>query len=239
LHGVPLAGRPITAYHDHNAAQARGPLLAALAAGQSVLYASDAGTPLVADPGWRLAQAAREIGAAVHALPGPSAVLTALVLSGLPTDRFAFGGFLPPKAGARRRALESWRAVPGTLIFFESARRAAATLADVRDVLGAEREAALARELTKAFEQVRRGTAAELAEGAAADPPRGEVVLLIGPAPAEGAPDPAALDAALREALAAGTLKDAVRTVVERLSAPRKMVYARALELAEERKDPE
>jgi 16S rRNA (cytidine1402-2'-O)-methyltransferase len=209
--------------------------MAWLREGKSVAYCSDAGTPLVADPGYRLAEAAVAEGLGLTAIPGASAVLTALSLAGLPTDRFLFAGFLPPKQGARKKVLSELATVPATLIFYESPRRLAAALADMTDILGGARAAAVARELTKKFEQVRRGQLGELAgQYAAEDPPRGEVVVLVGP------PDPAvaqarstaSLDGELTAALAGLSVKDAAREVAAKLGLPRRDVYARALELA-------
>ncbi len=233
IHGVPLAGRPLTPYHDHNGAQARPGLLRRLEDGQSLAYVSDAGTPLIADPGYRLAEEAIARGLPVVAVPGASAVLAALSVAGLPTDRFFFAGFLPPKSAARRTALEELKAVPGTLVFYESPRRLAGALADMARVLGGERNAAVSRELTKRFEETRRGPLAELAEAYAAEaPPKGEAVVLIGPtAVAETSPED--LDRALAQALAGRSLKDAVAAVTEATGLPRKRVYARALEMAE------
>lgn len=231
IHGIALAGRPMVSYHDRNGAARRPQILAWLAEGRSVAFASDAGTPLIADPGYRLAEAAREGGYDVHALPGASAVLTALSLAGLPTDRFLFAGFLPPKSGARRTALAALAAVPATLVFYESPRRTAAALADMAEVLG-DRPAALTRELTKKFEEVRRGSLAELAEALAEeDTPRGEIVLVVGP-PGETVPDAADLDALLTEALERLGTKDAAREVAAQTGLPRREVYARALALS-------
>ena len=235
IHGIPLAGRPMVSYHDRNGAERRQGILAWLRAGMSVAYCSDAGTPLVADPGYRLAEAAIAEGLGLTAIPGASAVLTALSLAGLPTDRFLFAGFLPPKRGARKTALGELAAVPATLVFYESPRRLAASLADMVEVLGGGRAAAVARELTKKFEQVRRAPLGDLArQYAAEDAPKGEVVVLVGP------PDPAtaraagaaALDGELARALASLSVKDAAREVAARLALPRREVYARALELA-------
>ena len=201
----------------------------------SVAYCSDAGTPLVADPGYRLAEAALAEGLGLTAIPGASALLTALSLAGLPADRFLFAGFLPPKPGARKTALGELAAVPATLVFYESPRRLAASLADMVEVLGGGRAAAVARELTKKFEQVRRAPLGDLArQYAAEDAPKGEVVVLVGP------PDPAtaqaqsaaALDDELVRALASLSVKDAAREVAARLRLPRREGYARALELA-------
>jgi 16S rRNA (cytidine1402-2'-O)-methyltransferase len=233
LHGIALGGRPILSYNDRNGPERRPQILAWLAEGLSVAYCSDAGTPLIADPGFRLVEAARAAGFPVTAIPGPSAAVTALTLSGLPTDRFLFAGFLPPRQGPRRRALADLAAVPATLVFYESPRRLAAALADMAEVLGGGRPGAVARELTKRFEEVRRGSLAELARHyAEAGAPKGELVLLAGP-PGEARPiGGAALDAALARALATQSVRDAAREVAERLGLPRREVYARALEMA-------
>ncbi len=176
--------RRATAYHEHNAAQAGPKLTEAVMAGKSVALVSDAGTPLVSDPGYRLVESVIEAGGAVVPIPGPSALLAALTVSGLPSDTFLFAGFLPSKGGQRTTRLEELRAVPATLVFYASPRRLAEALAAMADVLG-DRPAAVCRELTKAFEQVRRGTLAVLAEAyAAEDAPKGEVVVCVGPPPA-------------------------------------------------------
>ncbi|MEX1205316.1 MAG: 16S rRNA (cytidine(1402)-2'-O)-methyltransferase [Dongiaceae bacterium] len=226
---------PLVAYHDHNAARMRPRLLERLARGERVALVSDAGTPLVSDPGYKLVRAAIDAGVPVTAVPGPSAPLAALVLSGLPTDRFLFAGFLPARAAARRTALRELAATPATLILFESAGRLAAALADMAAVLGA-RPAAVARELTKLFEEVRRGRLPELAEHyAAAGPPKGEVVVVVGPpAAAAVATSDAALelDAALAEALARMSLRDAVAAAAAATGRARREVYARALEIS-------
>ncbi|WP_428028554.1 16S rRNA (cytidine(1402)-2'-O)-methyltransferase, partial [Altererythrobacter sp.] len=181
-------------------------LLGAVAAGEAVALVSDAGTPLVSDPGFKLVREAIAEDLAVTALPGPSAPLVALLLSGLPSDRFFFGGFLPPRSAARREALQGLRALDASLIFFEGASRVAACLADMAAVLG-PREAAVARELTKLHEEVRRGSLTELAAHyGEAGPPRGEVVIVVGP-PAEGAAQAGFdLDAALTDALTHASL---------------------------------
>lgn len=234
MHGLSLAGRRMIAYHDRNGAARRPRILRWLGEGLSVAYASDAGTPLIADPGYRLVEAARAEGHEVYAVPGPSAVMAALSVAGLPTDRFLFLGFLPARGPARRKALDEVAVIPATLVAFESPRRVAATLADMAAVLGPERDAAIARELTKRFEEVRRGTLGELAEiHAAAEPPKGEIVLLVRPpAPGEAlAAGATELDEALAEALATLSVKDAAKAVGERLGLSRRAVYARALEL--------
>ncbi|HUZ73121.1 MAG TPA: 16S rRNA (cytidine(1402)-2'-O)-methyltransferase [Stellaceae bacterium] len=218
-------------YHDHNAARMGPVLIERIAAGAAVALISDAGTPLVSDPGYALVRAAIARGVAVTVVPGPSAPVAALVLSGLPAERFLFAGFLPPKAAARRRALETLKPVPATLVFLEAAPRLAAALADMAEVLG-DRPAAVARELTKLFEEVRRDRLAALAATyRAAGPPKGEIVVVVGPpedAPAIGA---AALDDALRAALVRMSVKDASAAVAAATGLPRRAVYARALQL--------
>lgn len=230
-HGIAAS---LLAYHEHNAERMRPVLLERLRRGAAVALVSDAGTPLVSDPGFKLIRAAIGEGLAVTALPGPSAVLTALVLAGLPSDRFLFGGFLPPKEVARRRLLVELARVPATLIFFETAPRLVASLADLAAVLGA-RQAAVTRELTKLYEEIRRGSLAELAAHyAAAGPPKGEIVLVVAP-PSGEAPTLTAetLDARLTAALAEMSVKDAAAAVANATGLPRRTVYARALELAE------
>jgi 16S rRNA (cytidine1402-2'-O)-methyltransferase len=235
MHGIALAGRRMISYNDRNGAERRPRILAWLRDGMSVAYCSDAGTPLVADPGYRLAEMAVAEGLGLTAIPGASAVLTALSLAGLPTDRFLFAGFLPPKRGARKKTLGELAMVPATLVFYESPRRLANALADMAEMLGGQRPAAVARELTKKFEQVRRAPLDELAaQYAAEDAPRGEVVVLIGPpdAAVAHARNVSSLDDTLAEALLTLSVKDAARAVAARLDLPRREVYARALELA-------
>jgi 16S rRNA (cytidine1402-2'-O)-methyltransferase len=224
---------PLVAYHEHNAAVIRPHLLARLESGAALALISDAGTPLISDPGFKLVAEAVEKGIAVTTAPGPSAVLTALVVAGLPTDRFFFEGFLPQKSGARRARAAALKAVPGTLVLFESPRRLAESLADLAAVLG-PRDAAVCRELTKRFETVRRGSLAQLAEEfSREDPPKGEIVLVIGP-PGEDAEELGAddLDARIREALTAHSVKDAASIVAGATGLPRRKVYARAIEIA-------
>ncbi len=180
---------PLTPYHDHNARAMRPRLLRRMRSGEAVALVSDAGTPLISDPGYKLVEAAHKADIAVRTVPGPSSVTAALAVAGLPTDRFFFLGFLPPRAAARRRALTGIAVVEATLVLFETARRLGATLADLAEVLG-PRHAAVCREMTKKFEEVRRGSLSELAahyESAGA--PKGEVVLVVGP------PDPKAAEA--------------------------------------------
>jgi 16S rRNA (cytidine1402-2'-O)-methyltransferase len=228
-HGI---ARPLVAYHDHNAERMRPLLLDRLRRGELVALVSDAGTPLVSDPGFKLVQAALADGLPVTTLPGASAPLAALVLSGLPSDRFLFAGFLPPKSGARRTALAELAAVPATLVFFESAPRLGAALTDMAAVLGS-RPAAVARELTKLFEDVRRGDLAELAAHYRdAGKPRGELVVVVGPAPEAAGPSAAALDEQLKAALAQMSVRDASEAVAVATGRKRRDVYRRALLLA-------
>jgi 16S rRNA (cytidine1402-2'-O)-methyltransferase len=229
-------GTPLIAYHEHNAERTRPAILARLKSGEAVALVSDAGTPLVSDPGYKLVRAAIAEGLPVTTVPGPSAVLAALVLSGLPSDRFMFAGFLPPKSAARRRELGELAAVGATLIFFESANRLPAALADMAEILG-ERDAAVAREMTKMFEEVRRGSLRELAahyvsHGA----PKGETVIVIGPAAAANRPDDAEIDRLLLAALKSETLRDAVAGVTAATGLPRREIYGRALRLAKDGK---
>ncbi len=222
---------PLVAYHDHNAEEMRPKVMARLGRGEALALVSDAGTPLVSDPGYRLVEDAAAAGHAVTAVPGPSAVLAALVVAGLPTDRFFFEGFLPPRTAARRARLRQLAGIPGTLVLFESPRRLAETLADAAAMLG-PRPAAVARELTKLHETVRRAPLPELAAHyAGAEAARGEIVVLIGPGGAdEGAGDDL-IDVRLRAAIAELSLKEAVARVAAETGQPRRKVYARALEL--------
>src|SRR5256884_2213817 len=192
---------PLTAYHEHNAAQARPKLIARLGAGAAMALVSDAGTPLVSDPGYKLVRDARAAGANVTALPGASAVLAALTVSGLPTDRFLFEGFLPAKEAARRARIAELERIPATLVLFETGARIAASLADLAAGLG-PREAALCRELTKLYEETRRGDLATLAsEATEAGEPRGEMVIVVAPPDREEEVTAADLVALLRQAL--------------------------------------
>lgn len=225
--------KPLTAYNDHNAARERPRLLEKLRGGARIVLVSDAGTPLVSDPGYKLVREALAEGLPVHALPGASAPLTGLALAGLPTDRFLFAGFLPHKQGERRSMLEELREVRATLIFFESAQRLDASLKDMTEVLG-NRPAAVARELTKLHEEVRRGVLSELAAHyAKAGAPKGEVTILVGP-PQEAVVDSAKTDAALKAALAFMPVKAAVDLIAGLTDGSRKVLYARALELKDE-----
>lgn len=227
MHGL---SRPLFAYHDHNAQRAGPALIERLKRGEIVALCSDAGTPLISDPGYDLVRAALAADLPVTALPGPSAALAALTLSGLPADRFLFAGFPPPKAAARRRALQELAAVPATLVFYESPNRLAESLADMASVLG-PRRAAVARELTKLFEEVRRDALPALADHyAQAGPPKGEVVVVVARGEAKPASD-AEVDAALAAALDEMSLADAAADVAAATGRPKREVYARALAL--------
>ena len=222
---------PLTPYHDHNAAKARPGLLRRLAEGAAIALVSDAGTPLISDPGYKLVRAAQDAGHLVTALPGPSAVLTALTVAGLPTDQFFFAGFLPPKQAARRARIAELATVPATLVLFESGPRIAAALADLGAGLGANREAALCRELTKLHEEIRRGELASLADACAGDELRGEIVVVI--APPQGPVEIGAAESEdlLRDALARLSLKDAVAEVAKLTGRRRREIYQSALAL--------
>lgn len=219
-------------YHEHNAAKVRPQLLRKLQQGAVVALVSDAGTPLISDPGYKLVRDCIAAGLHVTALPGASAILAGLSLSGLPSDRFLFAGFPPAKAAARDRWLAELKPLHATLVVLESAQRLPESLAAMAAQLGAAREAAMTRELTKKFEEVRRGTLAELAAYyAERGAPKGEVTLVIGPPAEDQPPTMADLDASLRAALRQGSLREAVDEVAAALGLPRKQVYSRALQL--------
>ncbi|HEX3944811.1 MAG TPA: 16S rRNA (cytidine(1402)-2'-O)-methyltransferase [Rhizomicrobium sp.] len=227
IHGI---SKPLTAYNDHNAVRERPRLLARLSAGARVALVSDAGTPLVSDPGYKLVREMLAKGLSVHAIPGPSAALTALTLAGLPTDRFLFAGFLPAKQGERRRALEELRDIVASLIFFESPRRIAETLADMHAVLG-ERDAAVARELTKLHEEFRRGSLASLvSEFETQSAPKGEITIILGP-PGTIEPNFSKADVMLKKAMAHMPLSAAADLIAAALDLPKRAVYERALNL--------
>ena len=228
IHGVALNGRPLVAYHEHNAPQALPRLLSAMAAGKSVAYASEAGTPLVSDPGFELARAAVATGQTVLAAPGPSAVLCALTVSGLPSDRFLFAGFPPAAKGARETFLRELAPMQATLILYESPKRIQQLLGDLVQILGGERQAAVCRELTKRFEEVSRGTLADLAAAYADREVKGEIVVVIDRAAVRAA-DAETVDQALGRALQEMSVKDAAAAVAEAFGLPRKDVYRMAL----------
>jgi 16S rRNA (cytidine1402-2'-O)-methyltransferase len=221
--------RPMTPYHDHNAERVRPGLVARMMS-EAVALVSDAGTPLISDPGYKLVRDARAAGVNVVTVPGPSAVVAALTLAGLPTDRFAFFGFLPAKAAARAAAIAEARPFAGSLIFYESGPRLGAMLKALAEGLG-EREAAVTREITKAYEEAVTGTLAELAERYADAAPKGEIVVVVGPPGAEPPAGADEVEAALAEALARLPAAKAAGEVAKRFGADRKALYARALEL--------
>jgi 16S rRNA (cytidine1402-2'-O)-methyltransferase len=221
-------------YHEHNAALARPKILEKLAQGASIALVSDAGTPLISDPGFKLVREVCAAGHRVIALPGPSSVLTALSVAALPTDRFFFEGFLPPKQTARRTRLVELSRIDATLVMFESGNRVQDTLADLADIMGT-RDAAICREMTKLHEEVRRAPVTELARSADTLETRGEFVLVIGPPPADAQMmSDHDLDDLLRASLKRDSVKDAVAHAVELSGRPRREIYARALELAKE-----
>lgn len=232
IHGIPLRGRRMIAYHDHNADRARPAIIEALRAGQSVAYASDAGTPLVADPGYRLARDMAAEGLPVRALPGPSAALAGLSVSGLPSDRFLFVGFPPAAAGARRTWIASWAEVEATVITFESPRRVRQLLENICEI-DPNRSTVICRELTKKFEEVMRGTAQDLLDLIPPEGLRGEVVVLFD-RPAEKPADEQDLRTALASLLPDLPVKEAAAQVAARFGLPRRDAYALALEMKKE-----
>jgi 16S rRNA (cytidine1402-2'-O)-methyltransferase len=219
---------PLAPYHDHNADEMRPAIVRGLRRGEKLALVSDAGTPLVSDPGYKLVRTAVAEHLPITAVPGPSAAVTALILSGLPTDAFLFAGFLPPRQVARRHALERWAAVEASLIFFESAPRLVDSLAEMAAILG-NRPAAVARELTKLHEEVRRGGLADLADHyRGAGPPRGEAVIVIAP-PVRSEPEQATVEQLLRTALATLSLREAAAKVAAETGVSRGKIYRRAL----------
>ena len=222
-------GTPARPYHEHNAAKERPRVLADLAAGQRIALISDAGTPLVSDPGWKLVREAIDAGHRVEALPGASATLSALAVAGLPTDAFLFAGFLPPKSAGRRTRIAELAAVPATLVFFEAPSRIAETIADLATVLGA-RPAAIARELTKLHEEVRRAPLDRLAADLEGETLKGEAVILVGP-PQQGEVSDDDIAARLAAALEQMSLRDAAKAVADALGVPKSRVYDLGLRL--------
>ena len=229
IHGIALGDRPVVAYHDHNGATARPKLLQALADGRSVAYVSEAGTPMVADPGFVLAREAIAAGHPVTSAPGPSAVITALTLAGLPTDRFLFAGFAPSASGARRTFFRELADVPATLVFFESPNRVHRSLKDMALELGPGRKAAICRELTKKFEEVIRAPLGDLVDQLADRNLKGEIVVVIDRNREAASED--RLEQALSDALLTMSVKDAAQAVSEALGLPKRKVYQKALEL--------
>jgi len=230
IHGL---NRSMTPYHEHNADRVRPSLIKRLKNGETVALVSDAGTPLISDPGHKLVKAAMEEGIYITHLPGPSSVLTGLVLSGQPANRFLFEGFLPNRKSRRRKALEELVPIPATLVFLESPKRLAASLLDMSDVLG-PRPASICRELTKMFEEIRSESLPELAEHYKENgPPKGEVVIVVGPPEDRNDHDieDGRLESLLRAALVKSSLKTAVADITAETGLPRRDVYARALEI--------
>ncbi|MDP6475285.1 MAG: 16S rRNA (cytidine(1402)-2'-O)-methyltransferase [Alphaproteobacteria bacterium] len=228
-HGIEARLLP---YHEHNAEHMRPAIMARLAHGETLALVSDAGTPLISDPGYKLVRKAIHSGIYVTALPGASAALMALTLSGLPSDRFMFAGFLPPKSGARRKALGELAAISATLIFFESARRLPASLADMAAILGT-RDIAVAREMTKLHEELRRGDAAELAAHYAENgAPKGEAVVVVGPPMAAPAVSEEFIETRLAELLQTASVRDAAALLAAETGLARRPLYARALRIA-------
>lgn len=228
LHHIGIK-KPMTPYHDHNADRVRPNLIARMG-DQSVALVSDAGTPLISDPGFKLVRDARAAGRAIHTVAGPCAAIAALTLAGLPTDRFFFLGFLPPKGAARASAIAEVTSVRATLILYESGPRLGAALAALHTGLG-DRDAAVAREISKKFEETVTGTLSELAKRYADAPPKGEIVIVIGPPGAPVAAGAADIDAALAEAMTRLSASRAAAEVAEALGVPRREVYERALAL--------
>jgi 16S rRNA (cytidine1402-2'-O)-methyltransferase len=234
-----LIATPLTPYHEHNAQAARPKLLEKLAQGAAIALVSDAGTPLISDPGFKLVREAAGAGYSVTAIPGPSAVLAALSVGGLPTDRFYFEGFLPPKQGARRTRIAELARIDATLVLFEGGSRIADALHDLAETLG-ERDGAVCRELTKLHEDIRRAPLRQLAAEAPALETRGEFVIVIAPPAADaGRLSADEIDAILRTAMETQSVKDAVAHAVELSGRPKREVYARALELAKQSSGPD
>jgi 16S rRNA (cytidine1402-2'-O)-methyltransferase len=233
IHGVPLGDRHVFAYHDHNGDAMRPKLLRALAEGKSIAYASEAGTPLIADPGFQLGRAAIADGHTVLAAPGASAVLAALTVSGLPSDRFFFAGFAPTQSGARKRMLEEVKNIPATLIFYESPKRIQRMLTELVEHWGPDRQAVVCRELTKRYEEVVRGTLAELVAAFNGRVVKGEIVLLVGRAVFEK-PDAQMIEDQLRQHLGQVSVKDAAARVAADFGLPKRDIYQLALSLTQE-----
>ncbi len=232
IHGVPVGKRPVIAYHDHSGAAGRAGILKLIAQGRSVAYVSEAGTPLVSDPGYALARDIASEGHLVTAAPGASAVLAALSLSGIASDRFMFAGFPPNSKGARRTWLQDLVGVPTTLIMFESPKRIHALLTDLCDIAGEERMAAICRELTKKFEEVIRNPLGELRDSLENRTLKGEIVLVL----EHGADKTSTetMEAALRKAMQTMSLKDAAASVSEAYGLARRKVYQAALKLGDQ-----
>lgn len=231
IHGIPLDDRPMIAYHDHNGARVRPRLIGQMESGKSVAYASEAGTPMISDPGFDLLRAVLEAGLPATAAPGAVAAMDALTLAGLPTDRFLFAGFLPNARGAREKALRGLSEVPATLVFYESPKRLAAMLRDSQTALGGARPAAVCRELTKKFEEVRRGSLEELAAYYEDNAPRGEIVVLIGKGEKEAVSEELMISE-IEKALEQMSVRDVADTLAPKLGLKRRVVYQAAMAAA-------
>ncbi len=232
IHGVPLGKRPLIAYHDHSGPAGRAGILKLIGEGKSVAYTSEAGTPLVADPGYALAREAGTAGYLVTSAPGASAVLAALSLSGLPSDRFLFAGFAPSAAGARRSWLEELAGLPATLVIYESPKRINLLLGDLHEIVGAMRPVAICRELTKKFEEVIRGNMETVRDEIAQRTLKGEIVVVVDRG--EMAVADETMEEALRKAMRDMTLKDAAAAVAQAYGLPKRKVYQAALEMERE-----
>lgn len=230
IHGIALNGRPVLAYHDHNGGKMRPRIMADLAEGKSVAYASEAGTPMISDPGFDLLRGAIEEGHPATAAPGAAAVIMALTVAGLPTDRFLFAGFLPNASGARKKTLTELAGVLATLAFYESPKRIAGMLGDAAEVLGGDRKAVVCRELTKKFEEARRGTLSELASYYGENTAKGEIVVLIDRGHSENISE-SDVTTALEEALKTMSVRDASDFVAKMLGQPRRPIYQQAMKM--------
>ncbi|MEO0371324.1 MAG: 16S rRNA (cytidine(1402)-2'-O)-methyltransferase, partial [Pseudomonadota bacterium] len=233
IHGIALGERRIVSFHDHNAKSALPKILDALKVGKSVAYASDAGTPLISDPGYDLTRAVIEADLPLVSAPGPTAAIAALTLSGLPSDAFFFAGFLPSKMSKRKSALEALRDVPGTLVFYESPKRVAGMLSDAAEVLGDGRDAAVCREITKRFEETMRGHLGALAGQVADRDLKGEIVVLVARGDSENVSQ-VDIDTALKAALETGSVRDAAEVVAGKFGLKKRDVYQRALAISQE-----
>jgi 16S rRNA (cytidine1402-2'-O)-methyltransferase len=238
IHGIQIGGRPLIAYHDHSGEGALQRLLDLIAEGRSVAYASEAGTPLISDPGFELARAVAAAGLPLTAAPGPCAAVCALTVSGLPSDRFLFAGFPPATRSARSEMLSGLSGVQATLIFYESPKRLASLLADMARVFGPDRQAVVCRELTKRFEEITRGQLDFLAGAFDAREVKGEIVVLVDRAP-EVAASAESIDAAIKSALRSMSVKDAASFVSQTLGVPRKTAYRIALDRARTEEGPD
>jgi 16S rRNA (cytidine1402-2'-O)-methyltransferase len=238
IHGIPLAGRPLIAYHDHSGEGPLQRLVGLISEGRSLAYASEAGTPLISDPGFELARAVAAAGLPMTAAPGPCAAICALTVSGLASDRFLFAGFPPATRSARVELLSGLVGVQATLIFYESPKRLAAFLADLVRILGPDRSAVVCRELTKRFEEVSRGRLQELAEDFGKRTIKGEIVVLVARAPVVEA-SVESIATALATALETMSVKDAASFVSQTLGVPRKTAYRLALDRAKIQEGPD